>query len=187
MIEIFQRRDLVYAGVGSRRTPPDVLEDMEILGAEIGLLGGTLRSGAADGADSAFEKGAVSVGGNRQIMIPWAGYNDRVADEYTFVLPRKMQHVAETFAARHHPAWERCSRGARALHARNAPILLGLDLGKPEPVDVVICWTVNARVTGGTGNVIRMADQLRIPVLNMCDPKTRENLMATISFLSSRR
>lgn len=56
-----------YAGIGSRKTPKNVLDFMFEIGKELALLGYVLRSGGAEGADSAFEKGADSVKGMKEI------------------------------------------------------------------------------------------------------------------------
>jgi len=47
-----------YTGVGSRKTPLSILKVMRKLGYKLAIDGWMLRSGGADGADSAFEKGA---------------------------------------------------------------------------------------------------------------------------------
>ena len=47
----------IYTGIGSRNTPKEVLELMKTIGKYLGCLGYELRSGGADGADSAFESG----------------------------------------------------------------------------------------------------------------------------------
>ena len=49
-----------YAGIGSRQTPAPVLEQMRSIGAAMAEAGWLLRSGAAQGADSAFEAGAAN-------------------------------------------------------------------------------------------------------------------------------
>jgi|ERR1700723_3173828 len=46
---------MIYSGIGSRQRPEDVLERMGEISWLLGSLGYTLRSGGADGADSAFE------------------------------------------------------------------------------------------------------------------------------------
>ena len=56
-----------YAGVGSRSTPAKVLQWMEWIGRGMAEAGMVLRSGAADGADSAFERGCDSVGGDKRM------------------------------------------------------------------------------------------------------------------------
>ena len=46
-----------YAGIGSRNTPKEVLDVFESIGKYLALQGFVLRSGGADGADRAFERG----------------------------------------------------------------------------------------------------------------------------------
>ena len=62
----------VYAGIGSRETPGGTLKRMGVISGALHTLGFKLRSGAADGADSAFEKFA---GNNKEIYLPWKGFN----------------------------------------------------------------------------------------------------------------
>ena len=66
--------DLLYAGIGSRETPPDILLKMVKIGCHLAKMGWTLRSGGAPGADSAFEKGCDLGGGDKQIFLPWKGF-----------------------------------------------------------------------------------------------------------------
>ena len=49
-----------YAGIGTRVTPPAVLERMTNIGMLLAMQGFVLRSGGARGADRAFEEGAVT-------------------------------------------------------------------------------------------------------------------------------
>ena len=64
---------MIYAGIGARKTPGGVLVLMREVGAILARDGWMLRSGGAEGADSAFEAGAKSAGGAREIFLPWAG------------------------------------------------------------------------------------------------------------------
>ena len=160
---------MYYAGIGSRETPLDVLELMYHIGYQLALDGWTLRSGAADGADTAFERGCDTVGGEKQIFLPWPGFNHR-STERGRVFAGVGEH-ALALAAEFHPAWERCSRGARALHARNGYQVLGLHLD--APVDRVICWTAGAHGGGGTGQAIRIARSRNIVIHDLADPTVR--------------
>ena len=63
---------LVYAGIGSRATPPSVLEAMTTMAAWLARRGWHLHSGGAAGADSAFAAGAPA--GTRTVFLPWPGY-----------------------------------------------------------------------------------------------------------------
>lgn len=136
-----------YAGIGSRETPPKMLDWMTQMARWLNETGHILRSGGAKGADRAFERGA---GTKCEIF--------RAADA-----------TPEAFdlAAKYHPAWERCDAYAQALHARNGMILLGVQLN--DPVDFVVCWTPGARVVGGTGQALRLAEAYGIKVYNAAD------------------
>lgn len=50
-------RSMTYAGIGSRNTPEPVLALMQRCATRLEVLGYTLRSGGANGADSSFEAG----------------------------------------------------------------------------------------------------------------------------------
>lgn len=151
---------LYYAGIGSRETPADVLALMTTIARRKAADGYILRSGAADGADSAFEAGATA----KEIYIPWLGFNSH---------PSKLVPTPEAFvmAAKFHPAWHKCKRGARALHARNCHQVLGHDLATPS--SLVICWTKDAAGGGGTGQAIRIAKAHNITIHDLCDPEIR--------------
>ena len=145
-----------YAGIGSRDTPLEVLETMTSLAQVLGELGYILRSGGADGADAAFYAGASK----SEIFTPWRSYNHWY-DDATVVQGEDY----ENYAAKFHPAWNKCSEGAKKLHARNVAIILG-ETGR-EPVDFVVCWTKDGGPTGGTGLGIRIAQHHNIPVFNL--------------------
>ena len=153
---------LRYAGIGARATPADVLRDMTVMAGWLARTGWTLSTGGADGADNAFAAGAPA--GQRTIWLPWRGYNGHRGPDCRVLSAAAMAACIE-IAAPLHPAWERCSPAVRKLHARNAAVLLGGTLDRP--VDAVVCFTVEGRVTGGTGMAIRIAEANGIPVLNL--------------------
>ena len=64
----------VYAGIGSRKTTEDKLVEMEELARSLAASGWHLHSGGADGADSAFARGAGQA--HRTLYLPWKGYNE---------------------------------------------------------------------------------------------------------------
>ena len=78
---------------------------------------------------------------------------------------------------KYHPAAAKLSDGAFKLHCRNAYQVLGSELGnincvvKPQRVSVVICWTSDGKNTGGTGQALRIAEDHKIPILNMYNEK----------------
>ncbi len=159
----------VYAGVGSRKTPEEVLRLMEKIAARLAALGFTLRSGGAPGADQAFERGARRVGGKVEVFIPWPGFEGyRPGPEVSLYSPQAVSMAAEL-----HPAWKKLSEGARKLMARNCHQVLGASL--TNPVEFVICWTPDGAetaaecslTTGGTGQAIRLASKWGVPVVNL--------------------
>ena len=153
---------LVYAGIGSRGTPASTLADMTVIAGWLARTGWHLASGGATGADTAFASGAPA--DRRTIFLPWPGYNGCRGPDCRVLAPSQLPACME-IAAGLHPAWDRCSPGARKLHARNAAILLSASLDRP--VDAVIAWTAGGRAEGGTGMGIRIAQDRGIPVLNL--------------------
>jgi hypothetical protein len=148
----------VYAGIGSRTTPHDVLYLMTSIATKLDVWGWTVRSGGADGADTAFEGAS-----RKEIYLPWSGFNGKrgstpSAEAYT---------IAET----HHPRWHALERSVRSLHARNAHQILGADCATPAAF--VITWTPDGSTgittvkTGGTGQAIRIARAYDVSIFNL--------------------
>ena len=160
---------LVYAGIGARRTPPEILAVMTRIAQWLHRTGWHLNSGGADGADRAFAEGATA--GSRTLFMPWPGYNGHSGPDCRTLTAGERQPALD-LAARLHPAWQKCSRGARALHARNVGIILGPGLNRP--VDAVICFTPGGKVLGGTGMALRIAAEAGIPVLNLAVDSPRD-------------
>ncbi len=153
---------LRYAGIGARATPAAVLDDMGVIAAWLARTGWHLSSGGADGADSAFAKGAPA--GQRTIWLPWRGYNGHRGTDCRVLSGPALAACMEV-AAPLHPAWQRCSPAVRKLHARNAAVLLGETLDRP--VDACVAWSAQGRSEGGTGMAIRIAQARGIPVFNL--------------------
>ena len=181
-----QPRTFAYAGVGSRRTPPEILDAMIDIAQTLGDAGTALSTGGADGADKAFETGALRTDAPITIHTPWPGYNgyrpgrqpDTDIDVVHPSLADTIQgHPYADLAREHHPHWNRCRRGARALFVRNVSILAGAldDDGQMRPVHAVIAYTPNGlsvgRDAGGTGHTLRTAAFLDIPCVNL-SPRT---------------
>lgn len=133
-----------YAGIGSRRTPPEVLRIMSELANALHRSGYVLRSGGADGADKAFERGDP----NAVVLRPKHATQEAMAE-----------------ASKHHPRWDLCKPYVRQLHGRNAQIILGHNL--EEPADFVVCWTDAPPQRGGTQLGLSIARAYGIPVYNL--------------------
>ena len=156
------RDTLVYAGIGSRQTPDETLDDMTKMAGWLAKNGWHLSSGGADGADTAFANGATA--DQRSVFLPWKDYNKLGGPDCVTLNPSQLQNCMAV-AERLHPTWDRCSQGARRLHARNAAILLGPNLDRP--VNAVVAWTPGGAIKGGTGMGLRIAAEYNIPVLNL--------------------
>lgn len=152
---------LYYAGVGSRQTPPAMMDFMTRIAQRLDANGYTLRSGGANGADTAFERGAQS----KVIYLPWPYFNGN--DSVRFGATKAAYEIAEEF----HPAWDRLSDAARKLMARNTHQVLGDDvLDSRQYSRFVLCWTPHGSGSGGTGQAIRIAKAYQIPVFDLGSP-----------------
>lgn len=161
-------RTKIYTGIGSRLTPPAELVRIESIAALLHIGRWKLRSGGADGADRAFQKGADPY---MEIYLPWENFNGwgwgNEAPFYCFPrMPKKSQ--AMLIAEDVHPAWHYCDAAARKLHARNVMQVLGADLDQPS--SFVICWTLDGRTKGGTRTALVLAERNNVPIINLADP-----------------
>lgn len=68
-------------------------------------------------------------------------------------------------AASTHPAWDRCKQGAKKMHTRNTCQVLGEHLDKPATI--LVCWTVDGKLKGGTATAMRIAMNYGIPIYNL--------------------
>lgn len=167
---------MIYAGIGSRETPDDILKLMSLIATRLNYGGWTLRSGGAPGADSAFFHGACfsSAGAPIEVYFPWPGFNDEVAPFYVMSdnPPAETYEIAKQF----HPAWYKLTQGGRRLMARNTQQILGSSPGISPKTDAVICWTEGGKLKGGTAQALRIAEEYKIPVYNLGDPLTAKLL-----------
>jgi len=150
-----------YCGIGSRQTPPEVQKEIREIAKRLSRAGWTLRSGFAEGADEAFEQGHGK--GLKEIYLPWPKFRDHPSTLVKF--DQETMKRAYEIAEKYHPAWEKCNSSARKMHSRNVFQVLGHTFDKP--VEYVICWTPDGGPSGGTGQAMRIADALRIPILNI--------------------
>lgn len=171
-----------YAGIGSRNTPPEIMEIMTQIATKLEEKGWTLRSGAAQGADAAFEKGVES-DKMKEIYLPWKNFHNSKSKYYDFEYKLEAERIARKF----HKGFEHLSDGAKKLMTRNTYQILGNKL--KEPSKFVICWTPDGcesdktrkKITGGTGQAISIADSLDIPVFNLANKSSYDRLIKFIS------
>ena len=88
--------------------------------------------------------------------------------------PRALEMVMSGPMA--HPARGRLSPAAKKFMTRNFHQLLGKNLD--DPVDLVAAFSPGGKAVGGTGQNIKSAKHLGIPVLNLGSP--RSDLLKTL-------
>lgn len=145
-----------YAGIGSRKTPKEILDLMSIIGEYLQSKRYILRSGGAIGADTAFEKYVLPE--NKEIFYK----EDACEESYKYV-------------DKYHPRPYKLTKNSKDLLARNTYQVLGKDFKTKS--DFVICWTEDGcdshskrtRLTGGTGQAISIADDYNITVYNLAN------------------
>lgn len=164
-----------YAGIGSRETPPDVCESMELFAMEMRQRRYITRSGGALGADTAFYDGAAETA---RLYLPWSGYNEYVASTHNAVAGQ--WKWAEGIAAYHYGKdnWHSANHAVRKLMTRNVAIVLGGSSAGPSvnPSEFVACWTPDGKLKGGTAMGIKVARAYGILVFNFAIPGDKEKL-----------
>ena len=167
-----------YAGIGSRETPINVMETMRNIAIILERQGLVLRSGGANGADDAFEKG-VSNSCNKDIYLPYPEFNGRSSKKSPFIyIPFGDEDFDKAYESIiHHPSKGKMGASAKNMMLRNYFQLYGIR-NQPKS-EFVICWTPDAAngttikttyETGGTGQCIRLAAIEKIPVYNLANP-----------------
>lgn len=172
----------VYAGIGSRKTPAEIITVIKKIAILLALDGKTLSTGAALGADQAFAEGANMAHGKINLHLPWATYEQawrNTLGNITTSVLGKNDSSAFKSVEDYHPAAAKLTQGPKALHARNFNIIT-----KPL-VDFIVCWTTNGTMTGGTGQALRIADALQIKIYNLGDPATLEAMLGALERRSS--
>ena len=170
---------LAYTGIGSRKTPTHIQAIMRHIGGYLCSQGWVLRSGAAQGADTAFEDGAKAHDPNarQEIYLPWVGFNHHPSDLHPRNIPFSQAEM--DLSAQMHPAWDKCSPSARLLHQRNLRQLLGCEAVSGEQVvasKFVVCWTEGGLMKGGTAQALRIAQACNIPIVNFGRAANAEEL-----------
>ena len=154
-----------YAGIGSRETPAEVIEKMEKIASLLEKRGWILRSGGAPGADSAFERG-VKDPKNKQIFLPWSGFQDRDGEEEGELVFDKNEKWAIKIAKKFHPDFASLKKGGKLLMCRNTHQIFGPEKDSERSL-FVVCWTKGGVDTRGTGQAIRIANEYGVPVFNL--------------------
>ncbi|QSM00755.1 hypothetical protein YerA41_054 [Yersinia phage YerA41] len=153
-----------YAGIGSRETPDNIQEIMTTVASALEKMGFILRSGGADGADLAFEKGVVDPS-MKEIYIPFKGFNKSSSDLILDTFDNAQDAYATVDEFHPNPFAVKRWKKSYQLMARNSYQVLGRD--HKSPSNFIICWTVGGKIAGGTGQALRMAKKYNIRVINL--------------------
>lgn len=158
-----------YAGVGSRKTPQQILLIMKGFATLAEELGWILRSGGAAGADDAFEQG-VKMSHHKEIFLPWGAFNGRKS-LFTHPSPLAMDIAEQVLGAGH---WSNLTQGGRKLHGRNVHQVLGKNCN--DPSKFLLAWTPEAKEVGGTATALKIARAYHVPIFNMAGPVDEHRL-----------
>ena len=148
-----------------------IQELMKEIAYKLAGRGWILRSGHAEGADQAFERGADYwyVKNGREARPPKEIFFSKDASLHSMGIARdcfKEQGLLDLWQGR-------LTSYVRGLHGRNIMQILGRECNKP--VEIVVCWTPDGcedgsritQFTGGTRTAIWCAWKNNIPVINL--------------------
>jgi hypothetical protein len=161
-----------YAGIGSRKTPPNILKEMKLLASQLEERGWWLRSGGAGGADESFADGVEE---KAEIWLPWEGFVKTPNPLHTYRIISSDDEESFQSISKYHPRPKSLSKSGESLMARNYRQVIG----NPNS-DFIICWTPNGEICGGTGQALRIAKDKKIPIFNMFFD-SREDILNKIS------
>ena len=161
---------MYYVGIGSKDTPDKFLIFMQNVAKYLASSNFILRSGGANGADTAFEKGCDLAKGKKQIFLPWQGFNNNPS--HSFVTNLTAYKGALELTKKYHPKWDALSHPMQRIMTRNALQVLGPNLC--QPANFILCWTPEGKVTGGTGQAMRIAKGYNIPIFNFGNMSLKE-------------
>ena len=175
-----------YTGVGARNTPDRILDIMEHMGYALAQRGYVLRSGGAEGADKAFEAGCDAAQGSKKVYIPWSGFNNYIPNGVSIMtLDQGNRDGAIDIIKDVHPAFNRLSRGALALHARNVYQVTGIYLDSPSQFLLCYATVDNEGIpVGGTRTAWVVARMFDIPCFNLSNDRDYERIT---KFLKDQR
>jgi len=180
---------MIYTGVGSRSTPPAILQDMVTIGQRLAYKGWTLRSGRAQGADQAFEHGCDMSQGKKEIYLPWSNFPGGPAHhDYpgSFLRAGILKLSPDddaynmAFDVLGFAHWGRLTFGGKSLHSRNMYQVLGLDLKAPS--DMLICWAKpkGNDVDGGTNTAWKLGRLHTVRCFNLYHEQDYSHVMSML-------
>jgi len=159
-----------YTGIGSRKITKR--EEKTISGIALYLKRNdfTVYSGNASGADVTFQRGS---GGNCVVFVPWKSFNESVYNyidesKFSVCIEESKDREAYESVEKFHPNPRALTRAGRNFMARNYYQVMGY--GEYPVSEFVVCCADEDRygeVTGGTGQAVRIAKSLGLPIINI--------------------
>lgn len=171
---------LKIACIGSRRLTEEELNFCESVGRRLVELGFYIGTGNAIGADQAYARGGNSINPSRVVLyLPWETY-----EQDAIVLGNRIRRPPheswmEDAAKELHPAWDRVTRGGRALHTRNIAIVHGAPL--------CFAWPKPGGRTQGSRMGMQYAEKQNIPLLELSKPYVREQVAKVLDIEPHKR
>jgi hypothetical protein len=116
-----------------------------------------------------------------ELYLPWESFNNHSTQTHAgncYVMRGPLQARAAAIAAEIHPAWDRCSQGAKKLHTRNVFQVLGQDLETPSKF--LVAWaTVDSegKPEGGTATAWNLAVKHGVKCFNLAIPEHSARIM----------
>ena len=169
-------RILTYSGIGSRQTPAPLLVKMSYIAKRLEHQLFILYTGGAEGADTAFLAGTQFF----KVFLPSRIYSIRTANRQDIIDCTTLDNWSDALKTvdKYHPAPQYLSPFAKKLMARNSYCILREDL--QSPVDFVLTWTPNCALIGGTAQGLRIAIDYNIPIFNLADPETYDDVLRVL-------
>ena len=135
-------------GVGSRKTPENILRKMKSISSFCTKNDIIVRTGDAKGADEAFRDGA----------------SDKI-NLYVYSPNNYLPYWTKAFVEYFHPNPKALNEYAYKLMQRNCLQILGENGDNPS--DLLVCYTPSGGFEGGTGQTMRICEFYDIPIYNL--------------------
>jgi hypothetical protein len=161
---------MIVTMIGSREAPKDICDLFTELGVEVRERGWWARSGHAQGIDYASECGALK---RCIVYLPWESFN-RQKEMLGIPRTQPLRDEVLEIVYKHEAYAKNLKDAVKLIKSRNVYQVLGEDLESPS--DIVVCWTEEGKVVGGTGLAIKIATANDIPIINVGDPNVASHL-----------
>lgn len=173
-----------YTGIGSQTITEEESVLITSIGEVMARKGYILKSGAARGADEAFQLGACNVNPSMtDILLPWGSFKDRLQSSFEGINYR-VPTAGEFRVAREYlvaeciiPWFDSMKPANKKFHGRNYYQVMGM----VNTSVVIYCANeANSEVSGGTRTAVMIARELGIPTYNLRIKKERDKLRSLL-------